>query len=185
LTTAINYTNGPPHIGHAYEGVVSDIIVRYHRVFGRDTFFLTGTDEHGQKIADTAADKGLARPKDLCDEMVPIFKELNEKLNVQPDHFVRTTHDYHYRLAQEMFRRSKSNGDIYLGEYSGWYNPREECYVTETEAMTTDFKDPVSGKPYEKKCEKSYFFKMGNIRRGCCSISAITRSSCARRSTTI
>eukprot|EP01084_Bolivina_argentea_P314182 544175_1 len=97
LTTAINYTNGRPHIGHAYEAITSDIICRYHRIYGRDVFFLTGTDEHGQKVANTAASKGLT-PKELCDENVAVFKELNQKLRISNDYYVRTTDADHYTV---------------------------------------------------------------------------------------
>jgi methionyl-tRNA synthetase len=133
LTTAINYTNGPPHIGHAYEAVSTDIITRWHRLMKRITYFLTGTDEHGQKIAKTAESKGLS-PIQLCDQNVVLFKELNTRLNISFNNFIRTTSKHHQETAQKMFQRVYDKGDIYLGEYVGWYNPREERFVTEKEA---------------------------------------------------
>eukprot|EP01083_Nonionella_stella_P061558 160392_1 len=102
LTTAINYTNGKPHIGHAYEAVTSDVICRYHRNYGRDVFFLTGTDEHGQKVANTA-EKQNKTPKQLCDENVAVFKQLNNKLRISNDYYIRTTDSDHYELAAKMF----------------------------------------------------------------------------------
>ena len=94
LTTAINYANGPPHMGHAYEGVIADVIARYHRAYGREVYFLTGSDEHGQKIADTAAAEGI-KPIELCDRSVAAFQDLNRKLGVSNDGYVRTTSEHH------------------------------------------------------------------------------------------
>ncbi|GLD95999.1 hypothetical protein PINS_up004677 [Pythium insidiosum] len=159
LTTAIHYTNGVPHMGHAYENVTSDVIARYHRIFGRDVYFLTGTDEHGQKIAQTAEANGVT-PMELCDKYSAIFRQLTTDLNMSNDFFIRTTSDKHKKFVQWIFQRALDNGDIYLGTYEGWYNVREETFVTETEAQQTDFKDPTTGVPYKKMQEKSYFFKM-------------------------
>lgn len=159
LTTAIHYTNGYPHMGHAYENVSSDIICRYHRVFGRDVFFATGTDEHGQKIAQTAEAAGVT-PMELCDKYSAVFQQLTKDLNMSNDKFVRTTDAQHKKFAQWLFQRALDNGDVYLGTYEGWYNVREEMFITETEAAQTDYKDPTTGVPYKKMQEKSYFFKM-------------------------
>jgi len=159
ITTAINYTNGIPHMGHAYEAVTADIIARYHRVYGREVFFLTGTDEHGQKIAQTAEGMGL-RPIDICDKYALAFQELNKRIDVTNDFYIRTTMDKHKVVAQQLFIQATENGDIYLDTYSGWYNVREETFVTENDAALTDYKDPSSGKPLDKMTEESYFFKM-------------------------
>ncbi|KAF0689156.1 Aste57867_19428 [Aphanomyces stellatus] len=159
ITTAIHYTNGMPHIGHAYENVTSDVIARYHRTFGRDVFFLTGTDEHGQKIAQTAEAQGMT-PLELCDKYSGIFQQLAKDLNMSNDHFIRTTSKQHKDFAQYLFNRAEENGDIYKGTYEGWYNVREETFVTETEAQQTDYKDPTSGTPLKKMQESSYFFRM-------------------------
>ncbi|RLN55215.1 hypothetical protein BBJ29_006114 [Phytophthora kernoviae] len=159
LTTAIHYANGLPHMGHAYENVASDVICRYHRIFGRDVYFLTGTDEHGQKIAQTAEAAGVT-PQQLVDKYAAIFQQLTYDLNMSNDSFIRTTSDMHKKFAQWLFQRALDNDDVYLGQYEGWYNVREETFVTETEAQLTDYKDPVTGAPFKKMQESSYFFKM-------------------------
>ena len=188
ITTAINYTNGPPHIGHAYEGITTDIIARYHRTYGRIVEFLTGTDEHGTKIAQTAENrtellktaspkeiealekkwkmqlngKKIIEPIDICDHYAAGFKRLNVALSVDSDKFIRTTEDYHKKTAQALFSKCLARGDIYLGQYKGWYNVKEEQFVTPQEAEATEFKDPASGVPYEWREEPSYYFRMGN-----------------------
>jgi len=164
LTTAINYANGAPHMGHAYEAIIGDVICRYHRAYGREVFFLTGSDEHGQKIADTAKEAGM-EPIELCNKCVAGFKALNAKLRISNDDYVRTTSEMHKAGARQLWRKSLETGDVYLGVYSGWYNIREETFVTESEAALTDYKDPVSGKPYKKMEEKSYFFKLSKYQQ--------------------
>jgi len=160
LTTAINYTNGPAHMGHAYEGATSDVISRFQRLKGdRPCYFVTGADEHGQKIAATAEKEGKA-PQDICDKYVTGFKNLNQRLLVSNDDYVRTTSDRHKRVAQELWKRCAANGDIYLDTYVGWYNVREETFVTDLQAEMDDFKDPTSGAPLKKVEEESYLFKM-------------------------
>ncbi|KAI4837989.1 methionine--tRNA ligase [Plasmodium brasilianum] len=159
ITTAINYVNGDPHIGHAYEIVLADVIARYHKNIGRDTFFTTGADEHGMKIANQAARNNMT-PKELCDMNVLKFIELNNILNVDVDYYVRTTRDEHKKIAQEIWNICEKNGDIYLGEYEGWYNVREETYVTENEAKLMNYMDLMNNVKLEKMKEPSYFFKM-------------------------
>lgn len=159
ITTAINYTNGLPHMGHAYEAIVSDVIARYHRIFGRNVFFMTGTDEHGQKIANAAEKLGI-KPIEICNKYAANFQELDRLLNVSYDYFIRTTMDKHIKTAQNIWERCLKNGDIYLGTYSGWYNVKEEAFVTENEASLMDYKDPSTGTPLVKMEESSYFFKM-------------------------
>uniref|UniRef100_A0A6B2KY41 methionine--tRNA ligase n=1 Tax=Arcella intermedia TaxID=1963864 RepID=A0A6B2KY41_9EUKA len=159
ITTAINYTNGPPHIGHAYEAMVADTIARYHRIYGRNVFFMTGTDEHGQKVAEAAQAQGL-KPIELCDKYVGMFRELNGRLNVSEDYYIRTTVPKHERTCIWLWKRAEMAGDIYLGKYEGWYNVREEKFVTDTEAEKSNYKDPGSGKPLVKTSEPSYFFRM-------------------------
>jgi len=158
VTTAINYANGAPHMGHAYEAVSSDVIARYHRVYGRDVLFQTGSDEHGQKIAEVAELEGCA-PIDLCEKHVALFRGLNEKINISNDVYNRTTSEAHKEACRTLFELSKKNGDIYLDTYEGWYNVREETFVTESDAALSEYKDPVSGKPLRKMAEESYFFK--------------------------
>ena len=164
VTTAINYANGAPHMGHAYEAVSADVIARYHRAYGRDVLFQTGSDEHGQKIAEAAAAAGRA-PIDLCDAHVALFRALNAKTNVSNDVYNRTTSDAHKRACCELFARSKKSGDIYLDTYEGWYNVREETFVTDADAEAAEYKDPVSGKPLTKMSEESYFFRQSRYQK--------------------
>lgn len=164
LTSAIAYTNGPGHIGHAYEIISVDILARYHRLYGRPVYFLTGTDEHGQKIEKTAELLNL-KPKELCDKNSELFKELYSKLLITNDYFIRTTDEEHKLMAQKIFQRVYDKGDIYLGNYTGWYNTREERFITEIEALSTNYIDPLSGKEYQKVNEQSYFFKLEKYRQ--------------------
>lgn len=162
LTTAINYTNGPAHMGHAYEGLTCDTISRFQRLKGdRPCYFVTGADEHGQKIAAAAADKGK-QPQEICDKFVTGFKNLNQRLLISNDDYMRTTSDRHKRVAKELWKQCAANGDIYLDTYVGWYNVREETYVTDLAAQTSDYKDPVSGVPLKRVEEESYLFKMSS-----------------------
>jgi methionyl-tRNA synthetase len=161
ITTAISYTNGNPHIGHAYEFVTADALARYHRVLGKDTYFVTGTDEHGQKVAASAEKAGLD-PLTHCDGYVEKFKELDRWLKISYSDFVRTTEDRHVRTSQKLWEMCAEKGDIYLGAYEGWYSEREEVFVTQAEAEAADFKDVGSGLPLKKVKEESYFFKLGN-----------------------
>ena len=164
LTTAISYTNGSPHIGHAYESISADIMSRYHSLVGRPVYFLTGTDEHGQKIARTAESLGVTA-KELCDKNSSLFKKLNEDFCVDYDRFIRTTEDHHKKMALEVFKQVYKKGDIYLGEYHGWYNSREERFITDIEAASTNYMDPVSNNQYEKVTEPSFFFCLEKYRQ--------------------
>src|ERR687885_78134 len=121
ITTAISYPNGPPHIGHAYEVLATDALARFKRLDGYDVRFLTGTDEHGQKIQQTAARQNK-KPREFVDELVPLFKEMAAALNCSNDDFIRTTEPRHYASVKELWRRMAANGDIYLGCYAGWYS---------------------------------------------------------------
>ena len=127
LTTAISYPNGPPHIGHAYEVIASDAIARFKRIDGYDVFFLTGTDEHGLKVQQTATREGKS-PKAFVDEMAAKFRAMGERLNCSFDRFIRTTDADHLASTQELWRRMEANGDIYLDKYAGWYSVRDEAY---------------------------------------------------------
>lgn len=158
ITTAINYANGAPHMGHAYEAISADCIARYHRCYGRDVLFQTGSDEHGQKIAEAAETAGCA-PIELCDKYVNAFQTLNARTKVSNDVYNRTTSEEHKAACRKLFEMSKANGDIYLDTYEGWYNVREETFVTETDAAAANYLDPVSGKPLKKMKEESYFFR--------------------------
>lgn len=159
ITTAISYTNGEPHIGHAYEFMSADVITRFARVLGYNTYFVTGSDEHGQKVAAAAA-KANTTPLDHCNYYVDRFKEVHKRYKVSYSHFVRTTADYHLYTAQKLWKMCASAGDIYLSAYEGWYNEREEVFVSETEAEAQGFIDPGNGLPLKRVKEESYFFRM-------------------------
>ncbi len=162
VTTAISYPNGPPHIGHAYEAIATDAIARFMRLNGYDVFFLTGTDEHGQKIQQTAAREGLT-PRQLLDRNVPLFEAMVKRLNCSNDDFIHTTEDRHHRSSEEIWRRMEQNGDIYLGKYAGWYSVRDEAYYAEDETHLNEQKQRIAtetGTPVEWVEEESYFFKL-------------------------
>lgn len=159
LTTAINYTNGLPHIGHCYELILADCIARYQRLFGKSVYFITGTDEHGIKIYKTAK-KNNKEPMEICDYYSQIFQDLASKLESSNDFFIRTTMDIHKERVITLFQKMKDKDDIYLGEYEGWYNPREETYISEYDAKLCNYHDPVSGSALIKIKEPSYFFRL-------------------------
>ena len=159
ITTAIAYTNGYPHIGHAYEFLSTDAIARYHRVLGYDTFFLTGADEHGQKVA-TSAEKAGRTPIEHCDHYVNAFKELNKVLLISNNDYLRTTSPTHEEYARRLWKMCGDNGDIYLAQYEGYYNEREETFVPDSEAEASNFLDPGTGLPLKRVTEESYFFRM-------------------------
>ena len=161
ISTAIAYPNGSPHIGHAYEAISADVLARFARLDGKDVFFLTGTDEHGQKMVQTAQNEGLS-PSALATRNANRFKEMDQRLNVSFDRFIRTTEEQHHRSSQEIWRRMEANGDIYADIYSGWYSVRDEAYYAEDETRLND--DGVrlgpQGTPVEWVEEKSYFFRL-------------------------
>jgi methionyl-tRNA synthetase len=162
ITTAIAYPNGAPHIGHAYEAIATDAIARFMRLDGRDVFFLTGTDEHGQKIQQTAALEGLT-PRQLLDRNVPRFEAMVKRLECSNNDFIHTTEERHHRSSEEIWRRMEKNGDIYLGKYAGWYSVRDEAYYAEEETQLNEHKQRVASKtgtPVEWVEEESYFFKL-------------------------
>ena len=158
VSTPIYYVNGEPHIGHAYSTVIADTIARYARLKGYETFFLTGTDEHGEKVAKTAKLKGK-EPKEFCDEVSASFKEVWKKFDISYDKFIRTTDEEHKKGVQKAFELLEKNGDIYKGEYVGYY-----CVSCETQHMEKALIDnefcPDCSKPVELKREESYFFKL-------------------------
>ena len=162
ITTAIAYPNGAPHIGHAYEAIATDAIARFMRLDGYDVFFLTGTDEHGQKIQQTAAKEGLTA-RELLGRNVPRFQAMVARLNCSNDDFIRTTEPRHYRSSAAIWERMQANGDIYLGKYSGWYSVRDEAYYGEDETGLNENEVRVStktGTPVEWVEEESYFFRL-------------------------
>ncbi|WP_281169359.1 methionine--tRNA ligase [Sulfurihydrogenibium subterraneum] len=159
ITTPIYYVNDVPHLGHAYTTIACDVMARYYRQKGIDTFFLTGTDEHGQKIQKVAEEKGI-HPKDLADKTHLSFKNLWEKLNISYDRFIRTTDPDHIKAVQHIFQKCYENGDIYLAEYESYYCVGCEEFKTETEIKDYDYKCPIHLKPCEKVKEESYFFRL-------------------------
>ena len=153
VTTPIYYVNDKPHIGHAYTTILADVLSRYHRNKGRDVFFLTGLDEHGQKVQQAAEERGV-EPKIHCDEMAPRFIELWDELHIQYDDFIRTTEKRHVDVVQNILQKVYDKGDIYEDNYEGLYSVSEERFITEKEADSGDFRD------IKKLKEKNYFFKM-------------------------
>ncbi len=159
ITTPIYYVNDLPHIGHIYTTVMADILARYHRMAGRDVRFLTGTDEHGQKIERAAASQGVA-PIELADRVVARYHALWEQLQISHDDFIRTSEERHKRGVAEIIRRIQEAGDIYRGEYSGWYCAGCEAFFPETQLV--DGKCPDQGHPVELLSEPSYFFRLSS-----------------------
>jgi methionyl-tRNA synthetase len=159
VTTPIYYVNDVPHIGHAYTTISADVIARFKRLKGDQVFFLTGTDEHGQKIERTARNSG-EEPIELADRVVLRFKNLWEKLNITNNDFIRTTEERHKKAVEEVFQRIEGQGDIYLGEYEGWYDVRNEAFITETQ-LEEYMSLPESSRPaIERVKEESYFFRL-------------------------
>jgi methionyl-tRNA synthetase len=158
ITTAIHYVNDLPHIGHMYENVVADVIARHRRRMGDDVWFLTGTDEHGQKIERSAAREGIS-PMELADRVVAHHRELWSKLNISYDDFIRTTEPRHRLGVYELIRRiqERTPDDIYLGEHTGWYCSSEETFVPDSQVI--DGRDE-SGHPVERTTERNYFFRL-------------------------
>jgi methionyl-tRNA synthetase len=161
LTTAIAYPNGPPHIGHAYEAIATDAIARFMRLDGYDVLFLTGTDEHGIKMLQTAGKEKLS-PQQLVERNVPRFKAMVERLNCSNDEFIRTTEERHHRASIGIWQRMEAAGDIYLDKYSGWYSVRDEAYYDEQETKLTEKGERIGpqGTPVEWVEEESYFFRL-------------------------
>ncbi len=161
ITTAISYPNGEPHIGHAYELLATDALARFKRLDGYDVFFLTGTDEHGIKMLQTATREGVD-PAALADRNTARFQAMPRALDCSNDDFIRTTEERHKRACAEIWRRMAANGDIYLDTYAGWYSVRDEAYYDESEVTVADDGTRLSpqGTPVEWVEEESYFFRL-------------------------
>lgn len=159
VTTPIYYVNDKPHLGHVYTTMVADVVCRYHRLLGEKAFFLTGVDEHASKVSDKAAENQLT-PKEWADQNAAAFKAVFAKLEMTNNDFVRTSSNLHKTKVTEYVTALMKSGDVYQGEYVGWYDAGQEEYVPETKAKEYDFKSPVNGKPLVKKTEKNYFFKL-------------------------
>ncbi|GLQ18400.1 methionine--tRNA ligase [Maritalea porphyrae] len=161
ITTAIHYPNGVPHIGHAYEMAGTDAMARFKRLDGYDVRFLTGTDEHGIKMAQTAEAQGMT-PKELADKNSAQFQRLAEALNLSNDVFIRTTEERHHKASQAIWNKMLENGDIYEGKYAGWYSVRDEAYYDESELVEGEGGEKLSpqGTAVEWVEEASFFFRL-------------------------
>jgi methionyl-tRNA synthetase len=161
VTTPIYYVNGEPHIGHAYTSIAADVMARWKRLDGFEVFFLTGTDEHGQKVEQAAQQAGL-EPQAYVDRMSALFKDMAQAIGLSNDDWIRTTEERHKRSCAELWRRIEAAGDIYLGHYEGWYAIRDEAFYDEGELTTRPDGSRVapSGAPVEWVREPSYFFRL-------------------------
>jgi len=161
ITTAIAYPNGKPHIGHAYEAIATDSIARFQRLMGKDVRFLTGTDEHGLKMDQTARAAGVSTQA-LADEMSIYFRNMCSTLNVSFDHFSRTTSDHHHKASQAIWKLLEASGDLYLDRYEGWYSVRDEAYYEESELSEGEggVKLSPQGTAVEWTVEESWFFRL-------------------------
>ena len=160
ITTPIYYTNDIPHIGHAYTSIACDIIARYNKLLGNNVFFLTGTDEHGQKVEKAAINSKL-KPKEFVDKLSVNFINLIPFLGCEIDDFIRTTEERHIKASQELWKQLEKNNQIYLSNYEGWYSVRDEAFYLENELKKIDGKYVTdNGSPVEWVKEESYFFKL-------------------------
>ncbi len=160
ITTPIYYTNDIPHIGHAYTSIACDIIARYNKLLGNNVFFLTGTDEHGQKVEKAAINSNL-KPKEFVDKLSVNFINLIPFLGCEIDDFIRTTEERHIKASQELWKQLEKNNQIYLSNYEGWYSVRDEAFYLENELKKIDGKFVTdNGSPVEWVKEESYFFKL-------------------------
>jgi methionyl-tRNA synthetase len=162
ITTPIYYVNDAPHIGHAYTTLACDVLARFRRLDGYDVHFLTGTDEHGQKVEKAATDAGID-PQTFTDRVSVNFRELASAMGFSNDDFIRTTENRHVRSAQAIWKALADNGDIYLGSYAGWYAVRDEAFYTESELETRPDGTKVSrasGAAVDWVEEPSYFFRL-------------------------
>lgn len=163
ITTAIAYPNGKPHIGHAYELIATDALARFQRLDGKDVFFLTGTDEHGIKMLQSARKEGIT-PRELADRNTAEFQKMATLLNSSHDDYIRTSEERHYKASQAIWKAMEANGDIYKGGYAGWYSVRDEAYYgeEETEVRADNVRYGPQGTPVEWVEEESYFFRLSS-----------------------
>jgi methionyl-tRNA synthetase len=163
ITTAISYPNGKPHIGHAYEAIAADAMARFRRAQGRDVRLITGTDEHGLKMVQTARAQGRDT-LEFADEMSGYFREMCHGLNISYDAFVRTTEPRHYEASQKIWKAMEANGDMYLDRYEGWYSVRDEAFYDESELIPGPGDEKLSpqGTPVDWTVEETWFFRLSN-----------------------
>jgi len=161
ITTAISYPNGKPHIGHAYEAIAADAMARFRRAQGRDVRLVTGTDEHGLKMVQTARAAGR-ETKEYADEMSGYFRQMCDDLNISYDAFVRTTEPRHYQASETIWKAMEAAGDLYLDRYEGWYSVRDEAFYDETELVANEGGEKLSpqGTPVEWTVEETWFFRL-------------------------
>src|SRR6266850_8168121 len=159
ITTAIDYVNGQPHLGHAYEKVVADVIARSRRSLGQEAFFLTGLDEHGQKVQQAAASEGK-EPQAYCDELAAAWKSFAAKLQLTNDDFVRTTEKRHREVVQAILAKLHAEGHFYKDIYEGFYSLKEETFLTDKDRRPDGTFDPAYGEVVQLK-EENYYFKLG------------------------
>src|SRR5579871_2160011 len=161
ITTAISYVNGAPHLGHAYEAIGTDVIARHMRQRGEDVFFLTGTDEHGEPIADAARAEGVA-PQELADRNARRFREMIDALEVSSDFFIRTTDEEHKLRVQRVLQRVHDNGHTYKGLYEGWYCPRCADFKVENEILDGN-RCPIHEIALTREQEENWFFRLSSF----------------------
>ena len=159
ITTPIYYVNDRPHIGHVYTTTICDIWARFQRLIGHDVFFLTGTDEHGQKVEQSARDRGL-EPKAWADEISAEFRRIMGLFGLSNDEFIRTTDPDHERQVGVFVKKLLDSGDVYLGTFEGWYDEGQEEYYTETKARDCEYTSPISGRPLVRAKEENYYFRL-------------------------
>lgn len=159
VSTPIYYVNDKPHVGHCYTTLLADALARAHRLLGKDVFFLTGTDEHADRVVTTGAEHGCT-PIQWADRNAAEFQRAFELLKFSNDDFVRTTQDRHTSKVREFIGRLQTAGDVYLGDYEGWYDASQDEYLTETTARENKFLSPVTGKPLVRRRERNYFFRL-------------------------
>src|SRR5437867_2228368 len=156
LTTAIYYVNGEPHLGHAYEQIIADVIARARRSLGQQTFFLTGLDEHGQKVQQAATAEGKT-PRAFCDDLAAVWKSFVEKLELTNDDFVRTTEPRHQEIVQALLTKLHAEGQFYQAVYEGFYSTKEETFITEKDRRPDGSFDPAYGVVVRLKVQHYYF----------------------------
>jgi methionyl-tRNA synthetase len=161
ITTPIYYVNDRPHIGHVYTTTIADVLARYRRLTGDKVFFLTGTDEHAAKVVDAAAQRGLTAQQ-WADQNAQAFEDTFHRLGIANDDFIRTSQPRHKERVQQYVKELLASGDVYLGEYEGWYDAGQEEYLPESKAKEYNYQSPFNKKPLVRKKEKNYFFKLSS-----------------------
>lgn len=164
ITTPIFYVNGAPHIGHAYTSIACDVLARFHRLMGNDVLFVSGTDEHGQKVEQSAQAQGVP-PQEFADRVSEQFRQMQRDMGITADDFVRTTEERHKKSARALWKKVAENGHIYLDAYEGWYSTRDEAFIGDDEITVhpDGSRTAPSGAPVERVREPSYFFRLSDF----------------------